>query len=209
MSEDVLHPPLLHDPAPDFIARTTLGERRLSDYRGRWLVLFSHPADFTPVCTSEFLAFAREQDGFAALNCDLLALSVDSLFSHLAWVRDIKQRFGVSIEFPIVEDPSMAVAKAYGMLPPGAPDSMMVRAVFVIDPGGLIRSITWYPSSIGRNVAELKRLVTALQLSDREGVQTPEGWRPGDDILLPPSMDLADEGDKDGGWYFRRRPTSP
>ena len=183
-----------------------MGDRMLSDYRGRWLILFSHPADFTPVCTSEFLAFAREQEAFAAMNCELLALSVDSLFSHLAWVRDIRRRFGVAINFPIIEDPSMAVATAYGMLPPGAPDAMMVRAVFIIDPAGTIRSITWYPSTIGRNVAELKRLLTALQLSDRNGVQTPEGWQPGDDVLLPPATDPA-AADEDGdAWYYRRRP---
>lgn len=209
IGDHVASPPLLYDPAPDFVARTTMGERRLADYRGHWLILFSHPADFTPVCTSEFLAFSREQEAFSALNCELLALSVDSLFSHLAWVRDIRRRFGVAIGFPIIKDPSMAIATAYGMLPPGAPDASMVRAAFVIDPAGIIRSITWYPLVIGRNVAELKRLLMALQLSDREGVQTPEGWMPGGDVLLPATLDAGEDeaGEAEGSaWYYRYRP---
>ena len=149
-------------PAPDFVARTTMGERRLSSYRGRWLVLFSHPADFTPVCTSEFIAFAGLQASFADIGCDLLALSVDSLYSHVAWVRSIRDRFGVGVNFPIAEDPSMAIAAAYGMIPPDAGDSSTVRASFVIDPDGIVRAITWYPMAVGRNVSEILRLVVAL-----------------------------------------------
>ena len=126
--------PLLNEPAPAFHARTTHGERGLEDYRGRWLIFFAHPADFTPVCASEFIAFSEAYDRFQELGCDLLGLSVDSLFAHLAWIANIKERFGVEVPFPIVEDPSMAVARAYGMLHPGAHTSATVRATFIIDP---------------------------------------------------------------------------
>ena len=204
-----LGPPLLHDPAPEFRARTTLGERALSGYRGQWLLLFSHPADFTPVCTSELMAFARMADRFRALGCELLGISVDSLFSHLAWVRSIREQFGVDIPFPIVEDPSMAIARAYGMISSRAPDAAMVRAAFVIDPAGIIRAITWYPSSTGRNVEELLRLVAALQTTDAHDVLTPEGWQPGEDVILPPPL-TAEETDQphEAGtaWYFRTGP---
>lgn len=191
MSESAIlrpSPPLLYDPAPEFTARTTMGERRLSDYRGRWLLLFSHPADFTPVCTSEFLAFAHAAGRFRDRGCELLALSVNSLFSHLAWLRSIRDHFGVIIPFPIVEDPSMAIAGAYGMIAPNAPDTVLVRAAFVIDPGGVIRAISWYPMTTGRSVAELLRVVTALQMSDAHDVATPEGWEPGGAVILPPLL---------------------
>lgn len=199
-------PPLLHDPAPEFRARTTMGERTLSGYRGQWLLLFSHPADFTPVCTSEFVAFARAAESFRKLGCELLALSVDSLFSHLAWVRSIRDQFGVEIQFPIIEDPSMAIARAYGMISPRAPDASMVRAVFVIDPDGIIRAITWYPMTTGRNVEELIRLVAALQTADAHGVSTPEGWQPGQDVILPPPLtadDAYQRHDAGTDWYYR------
>jgi len=204
-----LGPPLLHDPAPDFRARTTLGERTLSGYRGRWLLLFSHPADFTPVCTSEFVAFARAADRFEALGCDLLALSVDSLFSHVAWLRSIHEQFGVKVPFPLIEDPSMAIARAYGMIAPNAPDASMVRAVFAIDPAGIIRAISWYPMTTGRNVEELLRLLAALQVTDAHGVSTPEGWQPGGDIILPSPLtaDAAFERHESGAdWYYRTAP---
>ena len=202
-------PPLLHDPAPEFRARTTMGDVALADYRGRWLLLFSHPADFTPVCTSEFLAFARAADRFDALGCALLALSVDSLFSHIAWIRSIHQQFGVAVPFPIIEDPSMAIAAAYGMIAPNAPDAAMVRAAFVIDPDGIIRAISWYPMTTGRSVEELLRLLAALQTSDQHGVSTPEGWQPGDDVLLPCPLtaDQLFRAQVEGSdWYFRTGP---
>ncbi|WP_171833945.1 peroxiredoxin [Lichenicola cladoniae] len=206
VAQERLGPPLLHDPAPDFLARTTMGDRSLLGYRGQWLLLFSHPADFTPVCTSEFVAFARAADDFSALNCALLALSVDSLFSHLAWIRSIRAQFGVTVPFPIIEDPSMAIAQAYGMISPRARDTAMVRAIFVIDPEGIIRAISWYPMTTGRSVAELLRLVSALQMTDAHGVSTPEAWQPGQDVILPPPMtapDALDAGGAEGDWYYR------
>ena len=198
-------PPMLNDVAPDFRARTTHGERSLSGYRGNWVLFFSHPADFTPVCTSEFVAFARAADRFAALGCALLALSVDSLFSHLAWVRSIQARFDVAIGFPIIEDPSMAIAAAYGMVDSAARDSSLVRAVFVIDPAGIVRASMWYPMTTGRSVAELLRLVAALKAADAHAVSTPEGWQPGDDVLLPPALtsEAALAGTSDADWYYR------
>lgn len=200
--------PIIGMRAPLFVARTTMGERKLSDYRGRWLVFFSHPADFTPVCTSEFVAFSRASDEFAALDCDLLGMSVDSLHSHHAWARSIEDRFGVRVPFPIVEDPSMAIARAFGMLQPGAPDSSTVRATFVIDPDGIMRAMSWYPMSVGRSVAEILRLVQALQVAHADDVLTPEGWRAGDPVIdgspmtaddvvgHVPSADAPD-------WYYR------
>lgn len=206
-----VRPPLLDEPAPAFRARTTRGERCLEDYRGRWLIFFAHPADFTPVCTSEFIAFSRAHDRFRELGCDLLGLSVDGLFSHIAWIASIKERFGVTVPFPIVEDPSMAVARAYGMLHQGADTSATVRATFVIDPKGMIRAIVWYPMNVGRSVDELLRLVTALQHSDRNGVFTPEGWRPGEPVLSPPPLEAPDDAvaaasAEQPDWYFRLKP---
>jgi len=194
------------DIAPDFQARSTLGAVRLSDYRGRWLVLFSHPADFTPVCTSEFVAIARAAEAFAALDCGLVGLSVDSLYSHLAWVRAIRDRFGVTVPFPIVEDPSMAIGRAYGMILPDAADSSAVRATFFIDPEGVIRAMTWYPLNVGRSVDEMLRMVAALQRTAGDDVLAPEGWRPGDDLLLTPPQDQQAvlTGD-DPHWFYQTR----
>lgn len=203
-------PPMLHDEAPGFTARTTMGERTLSDYRGTWLLLFSHPADFTPVCTSEFVAFSKAAPHFAALGCALLALSVDSLHAHLAWIRSIRAQFGVTVSFPIIEDPSMAIARAYGMVAPNAPDASLVRAAFIIDPEGTIRALSWYPMTTGRNVAELLRLVAALQMADAHDVSTPEGWQPGQDVILTPPMtaEAALEVPMSPGaeWYYRTGP---
>ncbi len=203
-------PPLLHDHAPDFVARTTMGERRLSSYRGRWLVFFSHPADFTPVCTSEFIAFAKAHLAFQTAGCDLLAVSVDSLFSHLAWARNIQEHFGVEIPFPIAEDPGLQIARAYGMLHPEANSSATVRATFILDPEGIVRAITWYPMTTGRNVGELLRLVLALQASDEHHALTPESWQPSDPMLEPVAgtyADAAATADRDGAadWYYRAK----
>lgn len=204
--------PRINDHAPEFVARTTLGERALSSYRGRWLLLFSHPADFTPVCTSEFIAFSREYERFQKLDCDILGVSADSLFAHLAWISSIEKHFDITIPFPIIEDPSMAIAKAYGMITPHAPDSSLMRAVFVIDPAGIIRAISWYPITIGRNIDEMVRLVAALQISDRHEVATPAGWWPGDDVILPPPQtahQLRTAQNSEHDWYFHTKKLDP
>lgn len=198
--------PKIGDEAPDFTARTTQGRVRLSDLRGRWVLLFSHPADFTPVCTSEFLAFAAAFERFQAMNCALLGLSVDSLSAHLAWVEAIRAQFGVTIPFPVIEDPSMAVARAYGMLDVTAESSATVRAVHVIDPEGVIRAIIWYPMSVGRSVAELLRLVAALQKVAAEDVLTPEGWMPGRDTVLPAPQSQQEVTAAGPAWFMRTRP---
>lgn len=201
--------PALGSPAPGFVARTTMGERSLAGYRGRWLVFFAHPADFTAVCTSEIVAFARAEPRFAALGCALLGLSVDSLYSHLAWVESLRARFGVEIGFPIIEDPSMLIARAYGMLGDDASTSATVRATFVIDPLGFIRAMTWYPVSTGRSIDEILRLVAALQEADAKAVQTPADWQPGEPGIAPTPVTMAEiaaargaEGAVD--WYYRR-----
>lgn len=196
------------DIAPNFQARTTMGMVSLSDYRGRWLVLFSHPADFTPVCTSEFVALARASGDFAALDCALMALSVDSLYAHLAWIRAIREGVGVAIDFPIVEDPSLVIGRAYGMIADHSADAATLRSTYFIDPEGIVRAITTYPATIGRSVAEMLRVVAALQKVDADDVVTPEGWRPGDDVLLPPHVDSGDVLAQGGDplWFYRSRP---
>ncbi len=167
--------PRLGAAAMPFRVRTTRGERSLADYRGRWLLLFSHPADFTPVCTSEFIAFARAHGRFQALGCELLGLSVDSLFAHLAWVRSIEAGFGVEIPFPIAEDISMGLARAYGMLHPADTSTATVRGSFLIDPSGTIRMLSYYPMTTGRSVEELLRTLAALQESDASAPPRPTG----------------------------------
>lgn len=188
------------DSAPDFQARTTHGPVKLSDYRGRWLIFFSHPADFTPVCTTEFVALARHQEQFEALDCALLGLSVDSLYAHLAWVRAIEDRFDVKIPFPIVEDPSMAVGHAFGMIDENAADSAAMRTSYFIDPRGIVRATTCYPHNVGRSVDEMVRLLAALQLADEKEVLTPEGWQPGDDVLQIPPLS-AENISREDDWF--------
>lgn len=203
--------PRLNESAPHFEADTTHGPRTLSDYKGKWLVLFSHPADFTPVCTTEFIAFAEAHDDFQALNCKLLGLSIDSNYAHVAWVRNIKEKFGVDIPFPIIEDLSMRVANAYGMIQPGASDTSAVRATFVIDPEGVLRAMVYYPMSNGRSVGEFLRLLKALQASDEHGIATPEAWKPGDKVIVPPpgTAEAAEarlgEGYECTDWYFCKK----
>ena len=162
-----------------------MGHVSLSDYYGRWLVLFSHPGDFTPVCTTEFVALSKATDRFAALSCALLAVSVDSLYSHLAWVRAIRENFGVTVSFPIIEDTSMVIGRAYGMIADTAGDAGTMRSTFFIDPAGIVRAVTCYPATVGRSVDEMLRMVAALQRVDAENIVTPEGWQPGDAVLMP------------------------
>lgn len=204
----VLH---IGDPAPNFEARTTMGPIALADFRGRWLVLFSHPADFTPVCTSEFIALARASDRFEALQCSLLAVSVDSLYAHLAWVRAIRDGFGVTINFPIVEDTSVIIGRAYGMVAEHAPDAAAMRSTYFIDPAGYIRAMTCYPATVGRSVDEMLRVLAALQAVDADDVVTPEGWQPGEAALLPPDQDQAAllGASDDPTWFCRLKPQTP
>lgn len=203
--------PQINAPAPDFEAKTTHGVRKLADYKGKWLVLFSHPADFTPVCTTEFMAFAQYHPEFQKLNCDLLGLSIDSFYSHVAWVRNIKEKFGVEIPFPIIEDLSMKVANDYGMIHPGAADTSAVRATFIIDDKGILRAMVYYPMTNGRSIPEFLRLVTALQTSDKNKVATPAGWQPGDKVIVPTPQDAdaaekrMSEGYECADWYFCKK----
>lgn len=185
--------PRLGDPAPSFTATTTQGDINFpADYDGSWVILFSHPADFTPVCTSEFMTFASMQEDFAKLNTKLVGLSIDGLFSHIAWLRTIKEKIvfrdmkNVEVTFPLIEDITMEIAKKYGMIMPGEDSTKAVRAVFVIDPIGVIRTIIYYPLSLGRNFDELRRVVIALQTADAFGVATPADWRPGEPVIVPP-----------------------
>ena len=204
--------PRLNEPAPAFDAPTTHGQKKLEDYHGKWLVLFSHPADFTPVCTTEFMAFAKRHADFQAINTELLGLSIDSHYSHVAWVRNIKEKFDVEIPFPIIADLSMEVAKAYGMIHPGAADTSAVRATFIIDPEGVLRAMVYYPMSNGRSIDEFVRLVKAMQTSDANGVATPEAWQPGDKVIVPPPATVeeanaraANEEYECTDWYFCKK----
>ncbi len=185
--------PLIGDDAPSFTAVTTQGEIIFpDDYTGKWVILFSHPADFTPVCTTEFMTFATMQEEFKKLNTELIGLSIDSLYAHIAWLRTIKEKIeykgmkDVEVMFPLIEDLKMEVAKKYGMIQPNASTTQAVRAVFIIDPSSKIRAILYYPLSNGRNMDEIKRLIIAMQKSDKENIATPANWQPGDDVILPP-----------------------
>jgi len=210
--------PRIGDPAPEFKAVTTQGEINFpADYKGEWVILFSHPADFTPVCTSEFMTFATMEDKFNEANCKLVGLSIDGLFSHIAWLRTIKEKIeykgmkDVEVTFPLIEDISMNVAQKYGMIQPNEDSTKAVRAVFFIDPKGIIRTIIYYPLSLGRNFDELYRVLIALQTSDVFGVATPADWRPGDEVIVPPAgscgsakdrMDGKEEGVDCKDWFF-------
>lgn len=216
--EQVQSMPRIGDKAPAFTAVTTQGKINFPDqYAGSWVILFSHPADFTPVCTSEFMTFASMEKDFEAVNCKLVGLSIDGLYSHIAWLRTIKEKIeykgmkNVEVKFPLIEDISMNVATKYGMVQPGESTTQAVRAVFVIDPKGMIRTIIYYPLSLGRNFDELYRVVVALQTADAFSVATPADWRPGDDVIVPPAgscgvaqerMDGTQEGVTCHDWFF-------
>jgi peroxiredoxin (alkyl hydroperoxide reductase subunit C) len=185
--------PLINDVAPAFTAETTQGPIRFpEDYKGKWVVLFSHPADFTPVCTTEFMTFASLANEFKALNTELIGLSIDSTYSHIAWLRTIKEKIeykgmkNVEVNFPVISDIKMDVAKKYGMVQPNASGTQAVRAVFFIDPDSKIRALIYYPLSNGRNFAEILRLLKAMQASDKYKIATPADWQPGDDVIVPP-----------------------
>ncbi len=185
--------PLIGEKAPSFKAKTTQGEIDFPKcYEGKWVIFFSHPADFTPVCTTEFMTFAAMQPEFEKLNCKLLGLSIDSIYAHIAWLRTIKEKIqykdmkDIEVAFPVIEDLKMDVSKAFGMLQPGASSTQAVRAVFIIDPKGIVRAILYYPLSNGRNMDEVKRLLIAMQTSDKHGIATPANWQPGEDVIVPP-----------------------
>lgn len=191
MNETINRLPLIGDKAPAFKALTTTGTINFpEDYEGKWVLLFSHPSDFTPVCTTEFMTIAAMQEEFDKLNVALIGLSVDSLYSHIAWVRAIEQMEwngmkNIKIRFPVIADLNTKVATKYGMLQPNVSSTQAVRAVFVIDPKGIVRSITYYPLNIGRNFDEILRMVKALQKSDAEHCSLPANWQPGDDVIVP------------------------
>ncbi|PXY02830.1 peroxiredoxin [Marinifilum breve] len=210
--------PRIGDKAPEFRAITTQGDIHFpNDYRGRWVILFSHPADFTPVCTSEFMTFAKMENQFNQANCDLVGLSVDGLYSHIAWLRTIKEKIeykgmkDIEVQFPLIEDIKMEVANKYGMVQPGEDSTKAVRAVFFIDPHGIIRTIIYYPLSLGRNFDEIYRVLVALQTADKFSVATPADWKPGDEVIVPPAgscgvakdrMENTDEDVKCYDWFF-------
>ena len=192
--ENIISMPRIGDKAPSFVATTTQGQINVpSDFSGKWIILFSHPADFTPVCTTEFMSFAKMAPEFEALNCQLVGLSVDGLFSHIAWLRTIKDKIdykgmkNMEVRFPLIEDITMNVANLYGMIQPGESTIKAVRAVFFIDPQGIIRTIMYYPASLGRNFDEIKRVLIGLQTADGFDVALPADWRPGEDVIVPPA----------------------
>jgi peroxiredoxin (alkyl hydroperoxide reductase subunit C) len=197
--------PRIGDKAPDFEAITTIGKLKFSDYnKGNWIVFFSHPADFTPVCTTEMSAFAVEEPKFNAMDTKLLGLSIDSIHSHIAWVHNVKEKMGISMKFPIIADIDMKVAKLYGMLQPGESETAAVRAVFFIDPTGKIRLIMYYPLNVGRNMDEIFRVLKALQVSDEHKVAMPLNWKPGAKVIVPPPKTLIDMEERDTNTSYEK-----
>lgn len=223
MEEKTFSMPRIGDKAPEFKAVTTQGPINFpADYSGSWVILFSHPADFTPVCTSEFMTFASMSDKFEKANTKLVGLSVDGLYSHIAWLRTIKEKIeykgmkNVEVNFPLIEDITMEVATKYGMMMPGESNTKAVRAVFFIDPKGIIRTIIYYPLSMGRNFEELYRVTLALQTADAFSIATPADWQPGDDVIVPTAgscgvakerMESKEEM-KCYDWFFCTKPLS-
>ena len=209
--QEVVRLPRLNKPAPEFEAVTTHGVIRLADYEGSWLILFSHPADFTPVCTTEFMGFAEIYPELQKRNVELLGLSVDSVYSHIAWVRNIEQNFGVEIPFPVIADLNKDVATLFGMVMPGESTTETSRCVFVIDPKGIMRAMIYYPLTTGRNMQEILRLMDALQATDEHQIATPANWQPGDKVIVPPpkTTEMADERAKGDyecvDWYLCKR----
>ncbi|MFZ5478759.1 MAG: peroxiredoxin [Myxococcota bacterium] len=184
--------PRIGDPAPDFTANTTHGPLSFSEWQnGKWVVFFSHPADFTPVCTTELSEFARRADEFERRNVKLIGLSIDSIHSHLAWLDSIRDRMGIELPFPMIADIDTKVAQAYGMIHPGESSTVTVRAVFVIDPSRTVRAMIYYPLANGRNIDEVLRLVDSLQAASAHGIATPANWRPGDKVIIPPTTTVA------------------
>jgi peroxiredoxin 2/4 len=221
--ENVVTPmPRIGDKAPEFKAITTQGELNFPiDYKGKWVILFSHPADFTPVCTSEFMTFAKMEKEFDSLNSKLVGLSVDGLYSHIAWLRTIKEKIefrgmkNIEVNFPLIEDIKMEIAQKFGMIQPGEATTKAVRAVFFIDPKGIIRAIIYYPLSLGRNFQEIKRALIAMQTADKFSIATPADWKPGEDVIVPPAGSCGAAKERMEGkekelycldWFFCMKP---
>jgi peroxiredoxin 2/4 len=211
--------PRIMEPAPDFESKSTHGLIRLSDYtsKGKWVLLFSHPADFTPVCSTEFIEFARRTPEFERINVQLIGVSIDSVYSHIAWVRDLEQLGGVQVKFPVVADLDQKVSQAYGLVHEAVSDTSAVRSVFVIDPKGNVRALLYYPMQLGRNIDELLRIFHALQTGDANGVSTPVDWVPGDPVIIPApaTVDEAAKRTNGGGagldvqsWYLSKKDLS-
>src|ERR1051326_7444110 len=206
--------PRLNEPAPDFKAVSTKGEITLSQFKGKWVVLFSHPADFTPVCTTEFVELAKRQPDFEKRNTQLIGLSIDSIYAHIAWIRNIEENFGVKIGFPLIADLDQKVAQTYGMIHPGAASTATVRCVFIIDDKGVVRAMIYYPLTHGRNIDEIVRLVDALRTHEQHKVATPGNWQSGDKVIIPAPLTQEgaekrmQEGHETKDWYFAKKSIS-
>ncbi len=208
--------PRILDPAPDFEAKSTHGLIKLSDYtsKGKYVMLFSHPSDFTPVCTTEFIEFAKRQADWDRLNVQLIGVSIDSLNAHIAWIRDIEEHAGVTIKFPVIADLDQKIARLYGMVHEAVSDTATVRAVFVIDPKLTIRAIIYYPMQLGRSVEELVRIFEAIQVGDTNKVSLPANWQPGDQVIVPAPATVEDAAKRTNGggaglqvdtWYLSKK----
>jgi peroxiredoxin (alkyl hydroperoxide reductase subunit C) len=204
--------PRIGDTAPDFEALTTIGQLKFSEYnQNSWVILFSHPADFTPVCTTEMMGFAKEKDFFASLNTKLIGLSIDSIHAHIAWVNAVQEKTGVLFDFPIIADLDMKVAHLYGMLQPGESETAAVRAVFIIDPNRKVRLIMYYPLNVGRNMEEIKRVLLALQTTDEHKCAMPLNWKQGDQVIVPAPKTLEGLAERKASkldmtdWYLAKR----
>jgi peroxiredoxin (alkyl hydroperoxide reductase subunit C) len=213
---EVARIPRINDLAPDFKAKSTHGMIQLSDYlsKDKWVLLFSHPADFTPVCTTEFVEFARRSDEFDKLKVQPIGVSIDSVYAHIAWIRNIEENFNVKVKFPVIADLDQKVARSYGMVHEAVADTATVRAVFFIDPKGNIRAVLYYPLSLGRNIDEIFRVFQALQTADKNACATPANWRPGDPVIVPAPITQEDaekraasagDGLEVTDWYFTKR----
>lgn len=208
--------PRIMEPAPDFEAKSTHGLIRLGDYtsKGKWVLLFSHPSDFTPVCSTEFIEFARSYDEFEKINVQLIGVSIDSVYSHIAWIRDLEEMGGVQVKFPVVADLDQKVSAAYGLVHELASDTAAIRAVFAIDPKGNVRALIYYPMQLGRNIDEIFRVFQALQIADANGVSCPANWRPGQQVIVPAPATVDDAAKRTSGtgggldvqsWYLSKR----
>lgn len=211
-SETTNNIPRINDPAPEFEAKSTQGQLKLSDYKGKWVVLFSHPADFTPVCTTEFVEFAKRSEEFKNRGAQLIGLSVDSVTAHIAWIRNIEQHFDVKVDFPVIADLDTKVAQKFGLIHPAASETATVRAVFIIDPQQKVRALIYYPMSCGRNIDEVLRALDALQTADANACATPANWQVGEKVIIPPPQTLEDAEKRVNtpdievtDWYFSKR----